>query len=220
MHPVKPLSIGPHFSRTYAEILEKVTRVEIENCDGSGMFFFSCNPDPATKTDLQETLLCSLSLSSQWLWLSKRLDFYASLLSTRCSFMIIVPERTAEGNIHFHSIAKLKNDFEEFDIRRTFWQILDASIGNAKVRKYCVDIKPITSTGVVDYLFHKDAHDYEVIFNRTVNGVQPFQCMILHDINNNDTGSPSSEESEEDSPPQQPTRRKRTDLSHLPKKKH
>jgi len=218
MNTVKPRIMGPYFSRTHSAILEKVTRVEIENLDGSGMYFFSCNPDPATKIDLQGTLLCSLSLSSQWSWLLKRLDFFASLLYTRCSFMIIVPERTAEGNIHFHSIVTLKNDFESFDIRRTFWQVLDANIASSKVRKHCVNIKPITDTGVVDYLFHKDAHDYEVIFDRTVNGIKPFQCMILHDINNNDVGSPSSEESEEDSPPQQPTRRKRTDLSHLPLK--
>jgi len=210
--------MGPYFSRTQWEILEKVTRSEIENRDCSGMFFFSCNPDPATKVDLQETLLCTLSLSSQWLWLSKRLDFYASLLHTRCSFMMIVPERTKEGNIHFHSIVTLANDYEEFDIRRLFWQVCDASVSNAKVRAYCVDIKAITNTGIVDYLFHKDAHDYEVIFNRKVQGKEPFQCMILH--NNDNVASPSSDESGEDSPPPIITRKQRDDTSHLPKKKH
>jgi len=109
----------------------------------------------------------------------------------------------------------LSNDYESFDIRRLFWQVLDCNVSNAKVRKHSVDIKPITDTGVVDYLFHKDAHDYEVIFNRTVQGKQPFECMMLH--SNNDTGSPSSEESEEDSPLPVFTRRKRTDTSHLPK---
>lgn len=216
MNTVEPRIMGPYFSRTHAAILEKVTRVEIENCDGSGMFFFSCNPDPSTKVDLQETLLCTLSLSSQWLWLSKRLDFYAPLLHTRCSFMMIVPERTKDGNIHFHAIVTLANDFESFDIRRLFWQVCDANVSSSKVRKHCVDIKPITDTGVVDYLFHKDAHDYEVIFNRNIQGKQTFMCMILH--NNNNVASPSSDESEEDSTPPIITRKQRTDTSHLPKR--
>lgn len=187
--------MGPHFSRTHQELVEKVTRVEIDNLDASGMFFFSCNPDPATKIDLQGTYLCTLSLVSQWDWLQKRLDHYAPFLHTMCSFMIIVPERTQEGNIHFHAIVTLTNDYEECDVRRLFWEVCDAQVSNAKVRKHCVNIKPVNDSGVVDYLFHKDAHDYEIIFNRKVNGKLPFECMILH----NNLSPPPPEDPAEDS---------------------
>jgi len=209
--------MGPHFSRTHQGIMEKAMRVEIDNLDASGMYFFSCNPDPATKIDLQGTYLCSLSLVSQWHWLSQRLDHHAQFLYPQCSFMGIVPERTAEGNIHFHAIVTLANDFEEFDIRRLFWEVLDANIANTKVRKHSVNIKPITDTGVVDYLFHKDAHDYEVIFDRKVQGIYPFECMILH--NNNLTTSSPLEDPTEDSSPRL-IRRKREPTSQPPKKKH
>lgn len=205
MTSVKPSSITGYFSPSYAEISEKVIRAEIDNRDCSGMFFFSCNPDPATKIDLQDTLLCSISLVSQWRWLSERLQFYSSILLTRCSFMVVVPERTAEGNIHFHAVVAPHNDFDECDVRRTLWSIMEVDLSKAKHRKHSVNIKPINDSGVVDYLFHKDAHDYEVIFNRKVNGHYEYLPLILGNID----GSPSSEESEEDSPPPPRVHRKR-----------
>lgn len=208
MTSVKPSSITGFFSPSYAEISEKVIRAQIDLQDGSGMFFFSCNPDPATKIDLQDTILCSQSLCSQWRWLRDRLQFYSSLLLTRCSFMVVVPERTAEGNIHFHAIVEPHNDFDECDVRRTLWQVLDVDLTKAKHRKHSINIKPINDSGVVDYLFHKDAHDYEVIFNRTINGKLEYLPLIL---GNHTEGSPSSEESGEDSPPPIRVYRKRGD---------
>lgn len=202
------------FSPSYAEISEKVIRAEIDSRDCSGMFFFSCNPDPATKIDLQETILCSQSLTSQWRWLRDRLQFFSSLLLSRCAFMAVIPERTAEGNIHFHAVVAPHNDFDECDVRRTLWQVMEVDLTKAKHRKHSVNIKPINDSGVVDYLFHKDAHDYEVIFNRKINGKLEFLPMILSNHLDNKSylsGLLSSEESEEDSAPPTRVYRKRGD---------
>lgn len=210
MNSVKPRVIAPFFSRGYAEILEKVTRVEIDDISGSPMFFYSVNPDPGTKVNEQGSLLAERSLFSQWKWLSGRLDFFASILAVRASFMLIVPEQTKDGNIHFHAIVRPHNDFDEHDIKRTFWQIIEADVSKAKVRKHAVNIKPINDSGVVDYLFHKDAHDYEVIFNKKINNKLEYQPMLLTSNINNHCSS-SSEESEEESTPPQRVFRKRSD---------
>jgi len=216
MPKVSSQVIAPFFSRGYAEILEKVTRVEIDDMSGSPMFFYSCNPDPGTKVNEQGSLLAERSLCSQWKWLSGRLDFYASILSVRASFMLIVPEQTKDGNIHFHAIVRPHNDFDEHDIKRTFWQIIEADVSKAKVRKHAVNIKPINDSGVVDYLFHKDAHDYEVIFHKKINNKLEYLPMLLTTNINNHCSS-SEEESEEESTP--PTRvfRKRIDPVVKPK---
>lgn len=179
MSTVKPCSIAPYFSRGYAEIFEKVTRIEIDDASGSPMFFYSVNPDPGVKVNEQGSILAERSLYSQWKWLQGQLDFYASILAVRASFMLIVPEQTKDGIIHFHAIVKPHNDFDEHDIKRTFWQIIEADVSRPKVRKHAVNIKPINDTGVVDYLFHKDAHDYEVIFNRKINGKEEFLPLLL-----------------------------------------
>lgn len=215
-------SITPFFSRGYVEILEKVIRTEIEdNIKDTPMFFYSCNPDPATKINEQGVLLAERSLYSQWLWLSQKLDFYASILATRATFMAIVPEQTKDGNIHFHAIVRTHNGFDEHDIKRTFWNIMECNVGNAKVRKHSVNIKPINDSGVVDYLFHKDAHDYEVIFNRKINNKLEFLPLLLTTIINNNkdySDSDSSEESEEESTPPPRVFRKRTDPVVQPKR--
>jgi len=201
MPKVSSRVIAPFFSRGYAEILEKVTRVEIDDVSGAPMFFYSCNPDPGTKINEQGALLVERSLYSQWKWLSGRLDFYASILSVRASFMLIVPEQTKDGNIHFHAIVRPHNDFDEHDIKRTFWQIIEADVSKVKVRKHAVNIKPINDSGVVDYLFHKDAHDYEVIFNKKINNKLEFQPMLLTPLSNNHCSSSSEESGEESTPP-------------------
>lgn len=207
-----PQGITGFFSPSYAEILEKVIRAEITTRDSSGMFFFSINPDPATKLDMQGTLLCSRSLVSQWFWVKERLQFYSGILLTRCDFMAVIPERTAEGNIHFHAVIVPKNDFDEHDVRRTLWAAIEANISSAKVRKHCINIKPINDSGVVDYLFHKDAHDYETIFNKKINNKLEFLPLLL---SNHTEGSPSSEESEEDSPPPPTVHRKRPEAERV-----
>lgn len=206
--PGKPSpSIAPYFSRGYAANFEKVTRAEIDDMSGSPMFFYSCNPDPGTKVTEQGQLLAERSLYSQWKWLSGRLDFFASILSIRASFMMIMPEQTADGNIHFHAIVKPHNDFSEHDIKRTFWQVMECNVSNAKVRKHAVNVKPINDSGVVDYLFHKDAHDYETIFHKKINNIPAFEPLLLTTIptiSNYTSSTDSSEESEEESTP--PTR--------------
>lgn len=125
--------------------------------------------------------------------------------------MVVVPERTAEGNIHFHAVVTLHNDFDECDVRRTLWQVLDVDLTKAKHRKYSINYKLINDTGVVDYLFHKEQHNYEVIFNRKINGKLEFLPMILSNHYNNQSkeDSSSSEESEEDSSPPPRVYRKR-----------
>lgn len=173
---------GGFFSPTDAEISEKVIRVEIDNYDASGLFFFSCNPDPGMKIDEYGNILAGKTLLNQWTYIRKQLDLYVNVLHVRCGFLVIVPERTAEGNIHFHAVCRPHNDYDEFDIRQTFWNVIDADIRKAKVRKHAVNIKRITDSGVVDYLFHKDAHDYEVIFNRIIKGVKEFNPLILSDF--------------------------------------
>ena len=197
-------SMTVSFSPGHASFLEKVTRVEIDNRNEHSMFFYSCNPDPATKINESGALLAERSLYSQWHWLKEKLTFYASLLSTRAAFMLIMPEVTRDGNIHFHAIVKPHNDFDEHDIKRTFWQVMECDITKAKVRKHAVNIKAITDSAVVDYLFNKDAHDYETIFKRKVNNEEPYKPLLLTVIHNNNpaySDSDSSEESEEDSFP-------------------
>lgn len=213
-----PRSMAVYFSPGHAKIFEKVTRVEIDTPNGSPMFFYSCNPDPATKVNEHGALLAERSLYSQWHWLKEKLNFYASILSTRAAFMMIMPEVTKDGNIHFHAIVRPHNDFDEHDIKRTFWNVMECDITKAKVRKHSVNIKPINDTGVVDYLFNKDAHDYEVIFNRKVNNETPYlPLMLTTTINNNHdySDSDSSEESEEESTIPIFTRRKRNDAELL-----
>lgn len=197
-----PQGMAAIFSPGHPAILEKVTRLEIDDLSGSPMFFYSCNPDPGTKISEQGAVLAERSLYSQWKWLKEKLIFYASILSIRASFMLIVPEQTKDGNIHFHAIVRPHNGFDEHDVKRIFWHIMECNVSNAKVRKHAVNIKPINDSGVIDYLFHKDAHDYETIFNRKINNDEPFQPLLLYQPNNNNLGaSPSSEESGEESTP-------------------
>lgn len=209
-------SMAVSFSQGHAKIFEKVTRLEIDAPNRSPMFFYSCNPDPATKINEQGSLLAERSLYSQWKWLREKLEFYASLLATRAAFMLIMPEVTKDGNIHFHAVVRPHNDFDEHDIKRTFWNIMESDVSKVKVRKHAVNIKLINDTGVVDYLFNKDAHDYEVIFNRKVNDEHPYQPLLLTVTYNNnhdysDSDSDSSEESEEESTPPRRIFRKRND---------
>jgi len=212
-----PQGMAAIFSPGHPAILEKVTRLEIEDLSGCPMFFYSCNPDPGTKVNEHGAVLAERSLFSQWKWLKDKLNFYASLLSTRASFMLIVPEQTKDGNIHFHAVVRPHNGFDEHDVKRTFWHIMECNVTNAKVRKHAVNIKPINNSGVVDYLFHKDAHDYETIFNRSIGNDKPFQPLLLHNHNVIYPGAlSSSEESGEESTP--PTRvfRKRVGPSVFP----
>lgn len=217
-----PQSMAVVFSQGHAAIFEKVTRAEIDLPDGSPMFFYSCNPDPGTKINEQNVLLAERSLCSQWAWLRGRLEFFASLLSTRASFMMIVPEQTKDGNIHFHAIVRPHNGFDEHDIKRTFWNIMECDVSKPKVRKHAVNIKPINDSGVVDYLFHKDAHDYETIFNRKINNKLEFLPLLLTTMitNNNqyEDSSSSSEESGEESTPPPRVFRKRIDPVVQPKR--
>lgn len=197
---------GGLFSPTDAEISEKVIRVEIDNYDASGLFFFSCNPDPGMKIDEYGNILAGKTLLNQWIFIRKQLELYVDVLHTRCGFLVIVPERTAEGNIHFHAVVRPHNDYDEFDIRQTFWNVIDADIRKAKVRKHAVNIKRINDSGVVDYLFHKDAHDYEVIFNRIIKGVKEFNPLILSDKMpefkyDTDSSGEQSEPDDDDVPP-------------------
>lgn len=173
--------MAAYFSPGHPAQFEKVTRAELNLIDSDHhYFFYSCNPDPATKVDVQGSLLASLTLYSQWKWLKERIEMFVSILDARAHFILIVPEQTKEGNIHFHAIVGPHHGFDENDIRRTFWTIMACNIASAKVRKHAVNIKPINDSGVVDYLFHKDAHDYEVIFNRQHKGEKAFSPLLLH----------------------------------------
>lgn len=194
-----PGSIGGFFSPTDAEISEKVIRAEIDNYDASGMFFYSCNPDPGLLISEHGEILAGKTLLNQWTWLKRQIELYVDILAIRCGFLVIVPERTAEGNIHFHAIVRPHNDYDEFDIRQTFWNIIHADIKKAKVRKHAVNIKPITDSGVVDYLFHKDAHDYEVIFNRVIKGVKEFNPLVMSERMPQQAASTDGESTDEPS---------------------
>lgn len=177
---------------------DKIKKYAMLQCrELDSLFFITVNPPPETPVDLLDGFgagaLTCLTLHQQWKWiLDKFRDSQSFNLVTLYKWfteLIIVPERTAAGLIHFHMIARLRDNKVDSDIPRLFWNLFDINItkhGNAaalkrfiEITKAMVKVVPITDAGIVEYLFNKDKKDYESIMNIKIHDQYPFQPLRL-----------------------------------------
>lgn len=161
------------------------------------LFFITVNPPPDTIVDLQDgfgpSALTCLTLQQQWKWILDKFrdNQIFNLVSLYKWFteVVIVPERTAAGLIHFHLIARLRDNKIDSDIPRFFWNLFDINLtksGNAaalkrfiETTKAMVNYKVVTDSQIVEYLFNKDKKDYETIMNIKIYDDYPFQPLRL-----------------------------------------
>lgn len=179
--------------------VEKYSRLLIEDLDR--LFHITVNPPPdlaitLPDDDTDKTILTCRTLQSQWKYVTDLLSDRLNLCSLYTWFddFVIVPERTKDGLIHFHCIARLNENRIDTDIPRLFWnyfqieQSFKPSTSSGlkrfkEVIKYMVNIEPINSAGIIDYLFHKDKKDYESLMHIKVNDYYPFKPIRLCSLN-------------------------------------
>lgn len=146
-------------------------------------------PDPDTQ---EPSALCTLNLKDQWDYIK---NLYTSnpfnLVDLYKWFdeVVIVPERTAAGNIHMHYLARLSKARLESDIPKLFWRMLNINCVNPSnasalkrfkdITKYMVNVEPVRDIGIIQYLFHKDKKDYESIMHLKVCNQFPFRPLYL-----------------------------------------
>ena len=180
--------------------------------DLSGLFHIVVNPpdsltvpDPATD---DPTALCTLDLKDQWEYIQSLYvtnPFNLVDLYKWFDEVVIVPERTAAGNIHMHYLARLSEARLESDIPKLFWRMFNINCINPSnasalkrfkdIVKYMVNVEPVRDIGIIQYLFHKDKKDYESIMHIKVCGQFRFKPLYLFvtpiDEDNDDTDSSS-----------------------------
>lgn len=176
------------------QILEKYARALIR--DISGLFHIVVNPpealtvpDPCTQ---EPSALCTLDLKDQWAHMKHLYQndpFNLVDLYKWFDEVVIVPERTAMGNIHLHYLARLSSCRLESDIPKLFWRMLNINCVNPSnasalkrfkdITKYMVNVEPVRDAGIIDYLFHKDKKDYESIMHLKVCNKYLFKPLYL-----------------------------------------
>lgn len=164
------------------------------------LFFITVNPPPSFLTseyDIEgnQIPLCLLNLVAQWKFCQELLCSVTPALWKWFEDLIIVPEKTLQGVIHFHCIGRVKTDDNMLcDLPRLFWRMFDITIKNPNnsqelrrfndITKHMVDYKPIEDDGIIDYLFDKDKKSYETIMNTKLKGAYPFRVLYLRVMEN------------------------------------
>ena len=188
---------SPRFMERYATLLIR---------DLHNLFHIVVNPpDSMTVNDLvtgEETALCTMDLKDQWQYIQNQYvqhPFNLIELYKWFDDCIIIPERTAAGNIHMHYLARLSESRLDTDIPKLFWRMFNINItspSNAgalkrfkETTKYMVNVEPVRDGGIIDYLFHKDKKDYESIMNIKTCGGYRFHPLYLHSFNHDDDTS-------------------------------
>lgn len=154
--------LGPH---NPAE-LKKVIRVLIMEPDN--LFHVVVNPPPILP--VMDGILGEHFLEEQYDWTIKQLQENTRLLFKMFTDLHIISERTKDGVIHIHCVAKLREGRLDTDIKRTFWQIFNISTlkerDKRNAMKSMVHYEEIRDEGIIAYLFDKDKKDYETIYNK------------------------------------------------------
>jgi len=201
-----PLTLGPlHFVQNDQRIsvcLVGDTPIKIKKyatllCrELDGLFFVTVNPPPEMLVDLGDgfgpSALTCLTLQKQWEWITSKWQgnqaFNLRSLYNWFEDLVIVPERTAAGLIHFHCIARLREGKIDSDISRFFWSLFDVNCTSSapgaikrfnEITKAMVKVVPIKDDLIVEYLFDKDKKDYETIMDFKVGKSYPFQPLRL-----------------------------------------
>lgn len=180
----------PVFSKKYMKLLIS---------DTDRLYFVTVNPSPVTVVDteytIEPTMLTLLPLQEQWDWVLSRwkLDFNLRSMYNWFEELIMMPERTAEGVIHFHLIVRLRPDRLSSDIPRWFWDQFDIKCEKPNsqtclnkfksITKYMVKVEPVEDEGIIDYFFNKDEHKYEQIYDRKIKDGYPFAPLRLQYYN-------------------------------------
>lgn len=177
------------------KLMEKYSRSAIIDLDN--LFHITVNMPMAHTTDIPDDKsgfipLCMLDLPQQWHYVKSKLaDNLVNIYDWFEGDFILIPEKTKEGIIHFHCIARLSKFKIALDIPRMFWRMFDIGITSLNssvaikrfkdITKYMVHVEPIRDDGIINYLFHKDKKDYEdIIHIKRSNGSFQFQVMMLH----------------------------------------
>lgn len=165
------------FSPSNAEIAEKVISLEIGEADTPNLWFFSVNPPPDGET-MEGAIYAQLPMKSQWEVVKTNLNFHATLLTKYITFCGLVPEVTRDGLIHFHAIVRTKPGVDANDVKRVFWNVAMADASKKSHRKYCVNIRQVTTVAVIDYLFAKCEHNYETIIFKNGKPSKDYKPLI------------------------------------------
>lgn len=179
--------------------VEKYSRLLIMDLDR--LFHIVVNPPPdlMIKDEYNNVLpLTMMTLRQQWEWVLSTWqgdkDYNLRSLHAWFDDLVIVPERTEAGLIHFHCIARLNENKIHTDIARLFWNFFDiqesfkpSTAGGMKrfkeVTKAMVNVEPIRDEGIVKYLFHKDKKDYESLMHIKCYDTYPFKPIRLTKLN-------------------------------------
>lgn len=186
--------IGVSLVADLPRIVEKYSKSLIEDSDD--LFHITVNMPMSHVTDVMDddgiyNPLCLLDLHQQWSFVIRKFKVSIAAFYQWYSELVIVPEKTKEGIIHFHCIARLKPGRLPSDVSRMFWRMFDITLKNPSsstevkrfkdITKYMVHVDPITDDGIINYLFHKDKKDYETIMDlKDPSGTFAFKPLYLH----------------------------------------
>lgn len=174
--------------------IEKYAMRLIDDLDN--LFHVTINPPDVHITDILSddgsySALCLLDLHQQWAFVLRQITISIASMYQWFEELVIVPEKTYAGIIHFHCIARLKPGRQPTDVQRMFWRMFDVTLKNPNsagemkrfkdITKYMVHIDPVTDAGIVKYLFHKDKKDYEHIMEmKDSNDRYAFKPLYMH----------------------------------------
>lgn len=188
--------------------MEKYSSILIEELDN--LFHIVVNPPEAlTVPDVdtnEPTALCTLDLKDQWEHvkrLYKNNPFNLVDLYKWFDEVVIIPERTAIGNIHMHYLARLNKARLASDIPKLFWRMFNINCVNPSnasalkrfknITSYMVNVEPVKDAGIIQYLFHKDKKDYESIMHLKVCGEYRFKPLYMLLTKYSDSSDSSSD---------------------------
>lgn len=174
--------------------LEKYSSTLIMELDN--LFHIVVNPPEAlTVPDVataEPTALCTLDLKDQWAYIKKLYrDDPFNLVDLYKWFdeVVMIPERTALGNIHIHYLARLAKARLASDIPKLFWRMFKINCLNPSnasalkrfknITSYMVNVEQVRDAGIIQYLFHKDKKDYESIMHLKVCDNYAFKPLYL-----------------------------------------